>query len=101
MLGATKMWGEVLTAHHAQERSAGQGAKQRRTRSAPSGWDVLGSAGSVLARFDAQIRQGTSHGARPGSGRYFITLPQAAERILQGAQHAGNGETHVVQMGNR
>ena len=101
VLGATKMWGEVLTAHHAQERSAGQGAEQRRTRfSTIRLGNVLGSAGSVLAQFDAQIRQGGPVTVRdPDLERYFITLPQAAERILQGAQHAGNGETHVVQMG--
>ncbi len=105
VLGATKMWGEVLTAHHAQEQSAGQGSEQGaergRTRfSTIRLGNVLGSAGSVLARFDAQIRQGGPVTVRdPELERYFITLPQAAEQILQGAQQAGNGETQVVQMG--
>ena len=54
----------------------------------------------MLARFDAQIRQGGPVTVRdPELERYFITLPQAAEQILQGAQQAGNGQTHVVQMG--
>jgi FlaA1/EpsC-like NDP-sugar epimerase len=101
VLGATKMWGEVLTAHHAQEQSDGEGAEQGRSRfSTIRLGNVLGSAGSVLARFDAQIRQGGPVTVRdPDLERYFITLPQVAERILQGAQHAGNGKTHVVQMG--
>ena len=93
VLGATKMWGEVLTAHHAQEQG-------RTSFSTIRLGNVLGSAGSVLARFDAQIEQGGPVTVRdPGLERYFITLPQASERILQGAQQAGNGETYVVQMG--
>ena len=101
VLGATKMWGEVLTAHHAQAQSVGQGAKQGRTRfSTIRLGNVLGSAGSVLARFEAQIEQGGPVTVRdPALQRYFITLPQAAERILQGMQRAENGETYVVQMG--
>ena len=93
VLGATKMWGEVLTAHHAQ--------KQGRTSfNTIRLGNVLGSAGSVLARFDAQIEQGGPVTVRdPDLERYFITLPQASERILQGAQQAANGETYVVQMG--
>ena len=93
VLGATKMWGEVLTAHHAQEQG-------RTSFSTIRLGNVLGSAGSVLARFDAQIEQGGPVTVRdPDLERYFITLPQASERILQGAQQAGNGETYVVQMG--
>lgn len=93
VLGATKMWGEVLTAHHAHEQG-------RTSFSTIRLGNVLGSAGSVLARFDAQIEQGGPVTVRdPDLERYFITLPQASERILQGAQQAGNGETYVVQMG--
>ena len=101
VLGATKMWGEVLIAHFAQRQAEGQGSGQEPPCfSTIRLGNVLGSAGSVLDRFQAQIEQGGPVTVRdPGLERYFITMPQAAERILQAAQKAGNGQTYVAQMG--
>ena len=104
VLGATKMWGEVLTAHHAQEQSAKGRARGRAGPdpvSAPSGWATCsGPQDRCWRGLMRRSEQGGPVTVRdPDLERYFITLPQAAEQILQGAQQAGNGETQVVQMG--
>ena len=92
VLGWTKRTAEQLTAWYAK---GAQG-----TYLSVRFGNVLGSRGSMLHTFTSQIRSGgpvtVTH---PDVTRYFMTIPEACELVIQAGAVGAPGEVLVLDMG--
>jgi FlaA1/EpsC-like NDP-sugar epimerase len=92
VLGATKRIAEQLTSWHA--------AQTDRAFISVRFGNVLGSRGSMLETFTTQIEAGgpvtVTH---PEVTRYFMTIPEACELVVQAGAVGRAGEVMVLEMG--
>jgi FlaA1/EpsC-like NDP-sugar epimerase len=102
VMGATKRLAEMIFQALAQEIGT-QGSNTR--LSMVRFGNVLGSSGSVVPKFRQQIRAGGPISiTHPDVTRYFMTIPEAAQLVIQAAaippSHAHCAEVFVLDMGD-
>lgn len=101
VMGASKRLAEMVLqalAQQAEQNAQHQGRSMR--LSMVRFGNVLGSSGSVVPLFRRQIQQGgpiTLTDAR--ITRYFMTIPEAAQLVIQAGAMAQGGDVFVLDMG--
>ena len=104
VMGASKRLAELcLQALFASQASASisQGEKKKKTKlSMVRFGNVLDSSGSVIPRFRKQIRDGSAITlTHPEITRFFMTIPEAAQLVIQAGAMAKGGDVFVLDMG--
>lgn len=94
VMGASKRVAEYLVQRAARRAGPGQAFMSVRFG------NVLGSRGSVVPTFRAQIRRREPVTiTHPEMRRYFMTIPEAAQLVLQAGALGENGLVYVLDMG--
>ncbi len=107
VMGSTKRLAEMVLQALSQEVApvlfgdSGNVARVNKTRFVMVRFgNVLGSSGSVIPRFRQQIKSGgpitVTH---PNITRYFMTIPEAAQLVIQAGSMGRGGDVFVLDMG--
>ena len=97
VMGATKRWAELLVSHTAA-RAKAEGRRQKFC--AVRFGNVLGSNGSVVPLFKKQIARGGPVTLTDlAMTRYFMSIEEAAELIVQAGALSHGGDVFLLDMG--
>lgn len=98
VMGATKRWAELIVSSQALEASARASGQHF---SAVRFGNVLGSNGSVVPLFKEQIANGGPITLTdPQMTRYFMSIHEAAELIVQSGALSLGGDVFLLEMGS-
>ena len=96
VMGATKRFSELILQSLAADKSKTRETKICMVRFG----NVLGSSGSAIPLFQKQIKEGgpltVTH---PEVTRYFMSIPEAAELVLQAGSMSTGGDVFLLDMG--
>jgi len=99
VMGASKRLAEMALQALAANQAGAAGTSGTKFSMVRFG-NVLGSSGSVVPKFRKQIRDGgpitLTH---PEVTRYFMTIPEAAQLVIQAGAMAKGGDVFVLDMG--
>jgi FlaA1/EpsC-like NDP-sugar epimerase len=100
VMGATKRFAELILQGLANDVESNQNDLNNTHFCMVRFGNVLGSSGSVVPLFREQIRAGgpvtLTH---PDIIRYFMTIPEAAQLVIQASAMGDKGEVFVLDMG--
>lgn len=97
VMGATKRWAELIVRHMALE---AQRLGKKQHFCAVRFGNVLGSNGSVVPLFKQQIAHGGPVTVTdPDMRRYFMSIQEAAELIVQSSALSKGGDIFLLEMG--
>lgn len=94
IMGATKRLGELAVAEAARAHPSTKFCSVRFG-------NVLGSSGSVVPKFEKQIEEGRAITlTHPDITRYFMTILEAAQLVIQASAMAEDGQVFLLDMGD-
>ncbi|MDH4414477.1 MAG: nucleoside-diphosphate sugar epimerase/dehydratase [Rhizobium sp.] len=97
VMGATKRWAELIVRQIAVD---ARNNKRQQTFCAVRFGNVIGSNGSVVPLFKEQIAKGGPVTVTdPEMTRYFMSIPEAAELIVQAGAMSEGGDVFLLDMG--
>ena len=100
IMGASKRLAEIILQSFAEKESIKSSGEFKTTFSMVRFGNVIGSSGSVLPLFQKQIQNGGPITLTdPNIIRYFMTIPDAANLVLEASYLAKGGELFLLDMG--
>ena len=101
IMGATKRFAELILQAIAKRQSKGETYHKTQISVVRFG-NVLDSSGSVVPLFRQQIKQGGPLTVTdPGIIRYFMTIAEAAQLVIQAGAMKSTGDIFVLDMGEQ
>ena len=96
IMGATKRFSEMILQSYSVDKNINNVTKMTMVRFG----NVLGSSGSAIPLFQKQIREGGPVTVtNPDVTRYFMSIPEAAELVIQAGAMGEGGDVFVLDMG--
>ena len=96
IMGATKRFSEMILQSYSEDRKTRENTRMTMVRFG----NVLGSSGSAIPLFQEQIKEGGPVTVTdPEVTRYFMSIPEAAELVIQAGAMGQGGDVFVLDMG--
>ncbi len=96
IMGATKRFAEMILQSYSDDNNLNNTTKMTMVRFG----NVLGSSGSAIPLFQRQIEEGGPVTVTdPEVTRYFMSIPEAAELVIQAGAMGEGGDVFVLDMG--
>ncbi len=96
IMGATKRFSEMILQSYSDDLKVKQVTRITMVRFG----NVLGSSGSAIPLFQKQIKEGGPVTVTdPAVTRYFMSIPEAAELVIQAGAMGEGGDVFVLDMG--